>query len=200
MDILMMRQKLIGRINALMGESEIELLNSAEKLEKLLLLATPYLEKDDLGVSHTKRVLEIARKRLNIPVETEELAVASIILHDIGGRTIKDQYEKGPEIAAVLLKQLDYPKAFIGNVCEIIRTHHERLNNPPVAFKILYDADQLVRFSEEEFPYYESTGTNWNAVIERMYFSESKVWAMELLREKRKTKSASSNSVEKFIS
>ena len=164
------------------------------------MLATPYLEKNDLGAGHTKRVLEIARKRLRIPVETEELVVASIILHDIGGGTIKNQYEKGPEIAAVLLKQLDYPKAFIGNVCEIIRTHHERLNNPPVAFKILYDADQLVRFSEEEFPYYESTGTNWNAVIERMYFSESKVWAMELLREKRKTKSASSNSVEKFIS
>src|SRR3990170_124110 len=154
MDILMMRQKLIGRINALMGESEIELLNSAEKLEKLLLLATPYLEKDDLGVSHTKRVLEIARKRLNIPVETEELAVASIILHDIGGRTIRDQYEKGPEIAAVLLRQLDFPIEFAKQVCEIIRTHHERLDNPPVAFKILYDADQLVRFSEEEFSFF----------------------------------------------
>ena len=123
------------------------------------MLATPYLEKNDLGVSHTKRVLEIARKRIKIPVETEELAVASIILHDIGGRTIKDQYEKGPEIAAFLLKQLDYPNEFAEKVCEIIRTHHERLNNPPVAFKILYDADQLVRFSEEEFPYYESTGT-----------------------------------------
>src|SRR4030067_3239516 len=99
-----MRQNLIARTAALMGESEIELLSSAEKLEKLLLLATPYLEKDDLGVSHTKRVLEIARKRLNIPVETEELAVASIILHDIGGCNIKDQDEKGPEIAATLLK------------------------------------------------------------------------------------------------
>ena len=162
------------------------MLGSAEKLEKLLLLATPYLEKNELGVGHTKRVLDIARKRLKIPVETEESAIASVILHDIGGRTIKDQYEKGPEIAAVLLKQLDYSKSFVGSVCEIIRTHHERLDNPSVAFKILYDADQLVRFSEEEFPYYESTGTNWNAVIERMYFSESKVWAMELLRERRK--------------
>ena len=183
-----MRQNLIVRTAALMGESEIELLSSAEKLEKLLLLATPYLEKNDLGVSHTKRVLEIARKRLKIPVETEESAIASVILHDIGGRTIKDQYEKGPEIAAVLLKQLDYPSEFAENVCEIIRTHHERLDNPPVAFKILYDADQLVRFSEEEFPYYESTGTDWNTVMERMYFSESKVWAMELLRERRKPK------------
>src|SRR4030067_3353410 len=156
-----------------MWESEIEVLSSAEKLEKLLLMAPPYLEKTDLGVSHTKRVLEIAQKRLKIPVETEELAVASIILHDVGGGTIKDQYEKGPEIAAVLLKQLNYPNEFAENVCEIIRTHHERLDTPPVAFKILYDADQLVRFSEEEFPYYESTGTNWNTVMERMYFSES---------------------------
>jgi hypothetical protein len=163
------------------------LLSSTEKLAKLLSLATPYLEKNDLGVGHTKRVLEIARKRLEIPVETEELAVASIILHDIGGGTIKDQYEKGPGIAAALLKQLGYANEFVDKVCEIIETHHERLANPPVEFQILYDADQLVRFSEEEFPYYESTGTNWNAVIERMYFSESKVWAMELLQERRKT-------------
>ena len=176
------------------------MLSSAEKLEKLLLLATPYLEKNDLGVGHTKRVLEIARKRLKIPLEMEELAVASIILHDVGGGTIKDQYEKGPEIAAVLLKQLNYPNEFAENACEIIRTHHERLDNPPLAFQILYDADQLVRFSEEEFPYYESTGTNWNAVIERMYFSESKVWAMELLRERRKLKGPSLGNVEKFIS
>ena len=192
--------KLIVRIDALMGESEIELLSSAEKLEKLLLLATPYLEKNDLGVSHTKRVLEIAQKRLKIPVEIEELTVASIILHDIGGGNIKIQYEKGPEIAAALLKQLGYSKEFGDKVCEIIRTHHERLDNPPLAFQILYDADQLVRFSEEEFPYYESTGTNWNAVIERMYFSESKVWAMELLRERRKLKGPSLGNVEKFIS
>ena len=170
-----------------MWESEIEVLSSKEKLEKLLLLATPYLEKNDLGVGHTKRVLEIARTRLKIPVEKEELTVASIILHDIGGGTIKDQYEKGPEIAAALLKQLGYPNEFVEKVCEIIRTHHERLDNPPSAFRILYDADQLVRFSVEEFPYYESTGTNWNAVIERMYFSESKVWAMKLLRERTKT-------------
>ena len=52
MDILMMQQKLIVRIAALLGESEIELLSSVEKLEKLLLLATPYLEKNDLGVGH----------------------------------------------------------------------------------------------------------------------------------------------------
>ena len=64
------------------GKSENELLSSAEKLEKLLLLANPYLEKNDPGAGHTKRVLEKARKRLNIPVEAEELAVASIILHD----------------------------------------------------------------------------------------------------------------------
>jgi hypothetical protein len=82
---------------------------------------------------------------------------------------------------------LGYPNEFVDEVCEMIRTHHERLENPPVAFKILYDADQLVRFSEEEFPYYESTGTNWKAVIERMYFCETKVWAMELLQERKKT-------------
>ena len=58
--------------------------------DKLFTLAKPYLEKNDLSSTHTKRVLEIARKKFSIPKELEDLTVSAIILHDIGGSTIKE--------------------------------------------------------------------------------------------------------------
>jgi predicted metal-dependent HD superfamily phosphohydrolase len=155
---------------------------------KLLSLARPYLEKNEFGVNHTQRVLEIAEKRLGIPRELEELTTATIILHDIGGSTVKEQYEKGPGIATALLEQLGYPDEFITNVCKIVATHHDRPENPSEAFKILFDADQLVRLSREEFPVYESEGTNWNLIINRMYFEKSKPIARRLLEERQTEK------------
>jgi hypothetical protein len=151
---------------------------------KLLSLARPYLEKNEFGVGHTLRVLEIAEKQLGIPRELEELVTVAIILHDIGGSTVKEQYEKGPGIATALLGHLAYPDECIKNVCKIVGTHHERPENPSEAFKILFDADQIVRFSKQEFPIYESAGINWNLIIDRMYFEKSKVLARRLLEER----------------
>ncbi len=93
--------------------------------EQLFMLATPILEKNDFGVSHTQRVYNIAREYFPVRAELQDLTYASIILHDIGGCTIKDQYEKGPEIARRLLKQLNCPQDFIEQVCGIIATHHD---------------------------------------------------------------------------
>ncbi|MEM2965213.1 MAG: hypothetical protein QXE22_07195 [Candidatus Bathyarchaeia archaeon] len=78
------------------------------RYERLLVLAKPYLKKNDFGVAHTERVLSIALKNFPIPSGLEEVALASIILHDIGGSSVKDQYEKGPKIAKRLLRRLDY--------------------------------------------------------------------------------------------
>lgn len=151
---------------------------------KLLSFARSYLEKNEFGVDHTLRVLEIAEKQLGMPRELKELATAAIILHDIGGSTVKEQYEKGPGIATALLGHLAYPDEFIKNVCKIVGTHHERPENPSEAFKILFDADQIVRFSKQEFPIYESAGINWNLIIDRMYFEKSKALARRLLEER----------------
>jgi len=105
----------------------------------------------------------------------------SIILHDIGGSSIKEQYEKGPKIAAKLLKQVGYDDQTIKEVCEIIRTHHEKLENPSEAFKILYDSDQLVKFSKEEFEHYNSQQNfDWNKIIENLYHEHSKRSAVEM--------------------
>jgi hypothetical protein len=114
------------------------------------------------------------------------LTFSSIILHDIGGSTIKDQYEKGPEIAASILKQLGYDKSFIQEVCRIIGAHHDHPDNPSLPFRILYDADKLVMFSPEEFFYYNSRiSFCWEKILCLIYSEHARRLAQELLKQRR---------------
>ena len=108
-------------------------------IDKLLGLATPYLEKNDFGIAHTKRVFDTAKQNFPIKPELKELTFTSIILHDIGGSTIKEQYKKGPQIATTILKKIACPDYFIRQVCEIISTHHEHPDNPsePLEFYMI---------------------------------------------------------------
>jgi uncharacterized protein len=155
-------------------------------VERLFELAKPYLEKNDFGMTHTRRVFDIAKENFKVPPESWELTFSSIILHDIGGSTINDQYEKGPEIATSILKQLGYDKSFIQEVCRIIGTHHDHPDNPSLPFRILYDADKLVMFSPEEFLCYKyRAGFDWEKIIDLMYFENSKRLAKELLKQRR---------------
>ena len=157
--------------------------------DKLIELATPYLEKNDFGVSHTERVIVIAKQNFPIKPDLEELTYTSIILHDIGGSSIKDQYEKGPQIATVILKKLGCPRIFINQVCEIISTHHDHPDNPSGPFKILYDSDKLVMFSNEEYQHYNSNKDfDWDRIVDLIYSKKAKQVAREMLAKRRKEK------------
>jgi hypothetical protein len=156
------------------------------------MLAKPFLEKNDLGAGHTERVLHVAETDLKIPAEIKELVMASGVLHDIGGSSIKEQYEKGPAIARKLLIQLGYSEAFTNTVCEIVGTHHERFESPSKAFQLLFDADQIVRFSKEEFAYYEAKGTRWDVLIRKMYSSRARIIARRMLHQRKSEVSAES--------
>jgi len=137
-------------------------------------------------LAHTQRVFDIARENFAVPSELQELTFSSIILHDIGGSSIKEQYERGPEIAASILKQLECDDAFIQEVCEIIRTHHEHPEKPSVPFRVLYDSDKLVMFSPEEFPYYNSrAGFDWERIVDLIYSKRGKLLAREMLKQRR---------------
>jgi len=154
---------------------------------ELFELATPYLEKNDFGVAHTKRVFDIAKQNFSVKPELEELTFASIVLHDIGGSTIKEQYEKGPQIASTLLKKLKCPDKFIRQVCEIISTHHEHPDNPSAPFRTLHDSDKLVMFSKEEYPFYNSRKNfDWDKIVDLMYSKKAKRLAEEWLVQRRK--------------
>lgn len=154
--------------------------------ETVFSLAEPYLKKNDFGLPHTRRVFEIAKNNFEIPKDIEELVCCSIIMHDIGGSTIEKQYKNGPEIAATLLAKLGYPKAFVDQVCEFIRTHHDHPDSPSLAFKILYDSDKLVMFSPEEYPHYLShPNFDWNQIIDLIYHPHAKELAKQLLQKRR---------------
>jgi hypothetical protein len=158
--------------------------------EGLFASARPHLEKNDLGAAHTYRVLDIARKNFVIPEELEDLTVVAIILHDIGGPSIKDQYEKGPKIGASILQQMGCDEGFVKQVCQIVGTHHDHPDNPSLPFRILYDSDKLVMFSPEEFPGYDSRPDfDWNKILDLFYSEKAKTLATEMLRQRRKEKS-----------
>jgi hypothetical protein len=145
------------------------------------------LEKNDLGVAHTKRVFDVAKQNFQVKLELQELTFTAIIFHDVGGGSIKDQYEKGPQIATAILKKIGYPEPFIEQVCELIRTHHEHPSNPSEPFSVLYDSDKLVMFSPQEYPYYNGQeGFDWNKIINFIYSAEGKELAKKYLEQRRK--------------
>jgi hypothetical protein len=153
------------------------------KYQKVFQLAKPFLKKTDFGLLHTQRVFDIAINNFEIPQDLKELIYCSIILHDIGGSSIKKQYEEDPKIACSILLKLGYRKNFIDQVCEIVCTHHNHPNNPSLAFMILYDSDKLVMFSTEEFSYYNSQPNfNWNQIINLIYHKHARDLAKELLQ------------------
>jgi hypothetical protein len=157
--------------------------------EKLFASAKPILEKNDLGAAHTSRVLGIAQKNFQIPSDQQDLTIATIILHDIGGATIKDQYEKGPAIAAALLRQIGCDEAFIVQVCHIVGTHHDHPDDPSLPFRVLFDSDKLVMFSPEEFPGYNARPSfDWDKIVSLLYSEKAKALAMEMLRQRRTEK------------
>jgi hypothetical protein len=154
--------------------------------EKVFSLAEPYLKKNDFGMPHTRRVFEIVNQNFAIPKDSEELTFCSIILHDIGGSSIQKQVEEGPEIAAMLLRQLGYGEKFVKEVFNIVSTHHDHPEHPSLAFKILYDSDKLVMFSPEEFPHYNSQPNfNWNKIIGLIYSGHCREVAKDLLQNRR---------------
>lgn len=156
-------------------------------VERLFELARPHLKKNDLGVAHKQRVFNIARENFEVPSEVHDLTFSSIVLHDVGGGSIKDQYEKGPKIATSILRQLECAESFIEEVCEIIRTHHDHPDNPSLPLRVLYDSDKLVMFSPEEFPYYNSIADfDWNKIVNLIYSEHMRQLAKEMLKQRRK--------------
>jgi hypothetical protein len=155
-------------------------------LDKLFQLATPILEKNDFGVSHTQRVYNIAKEYFPVAPPLDELTYASIILHDIGGCTIKDQYEKGPAIATQLLKELGCKDSFIRQVCNIIATHHDHPDNPSTPFQTLYDADKLVMLTPQEYPHYnQREGFDWNKIVNLIYSEKGQELAKTWLKQRK---------------
>jgi uncharacterized membrane protein len=153
--------------------------------ETIFELVKPYLKKNYFGMPHTRRVFDIAKQNFDIPIELEEMVFCSIIMHDIGGNTIEQQYKDGPQITASILTKLGYNKSFVDEVCEIVRTHHNHPDNASLAFKILYDSDKLVMFSREEFSHYnQKPFFDWTEILKLFYYEHAQDLAKKLLQQR----------------
>lgn len=65
-------------------------------------------------------------------------------------------------------------------------THYDHPANPSLPFRVLYDADKLVMFSPEEFPYYTSrAGFDWEKIVDLIYSEHARRLAKELLEQRR---------------
>lgn len=91
--------------------------------------------------------LEIAQTEKNVD---RDMLICACLLHDIGrGEQFEnpklDHARVGAEKASRFLLENHFPPNFVRKVCDCIRTHRYRAEDPPESLeaKILFDADKL---------------------------------------------------------
>ena len=118
-----------------------------------------YFGADARRIRHAKRTVEHAEMLLaQEPTADPEIVTAAAYFHDIGIKNAEARYgsadasyqeTEGPPVARTLLEQLDYPAAFIGEVCDIIGHHHHPRAVETANFRVLFEADRLVNAEED---------------------------------------------------
>ena len=110
-------------------------------------------------IGHATRVARYAerigkRERGNMAV-----ILAAAYLHDIGiheaerkhgSAAGKYQEIEGPPIARAILEKLDVEPAVVDHVCLIVANHHSARDIDTPEFRIIWDADWLVKLPEED--------------------------------------------------
>ena len=129
-----------------------------------------YFGDDERRIRHARRTAEYAERILEDTHEADpNVVLAAAYLHDIGIKNAEETYgsadptrqeAEGPPVASKILKHLDYPEDFVGEVCDIIGHHHHPRDGETINFKVLFDADQLVN-AEETAAAPASGGTEW---------------------------------------
>ncbi len=112
---------------------------------------------DRRRIDHALRVAGFAEELLAYVDADPVLTLAAAYLHDIGihaaerkhgSSSGKWQELEGPPIARELLGALGADELFIAQVAEIVGRHHTPRGVDSPEFRILWDADALVNFSE----------------------------------------------------
>ena len=147
--------------------------------DKLIKELEAYFGKDVKRINHAKKVLGFAEELLMKEKADWHIVVPAAILHDVGIKAAEAKYsssagnyqeELGPEIAAGILKKLDFKKEDIDEICAIIAHHHSPGKVNTQNFRVLYDSDWLVNLKDE-------LGTNdkakLEATIDKVFLTES---------------------------
>lgn len=126
--------------------------------DKLIKELEAYFGKDLKRINHAKKVMGFAEELLKQEKGDWHIVIPASILHDVGIKVAEEKYsssaghyqeKEGPAIARAILDKLDFKKADVDEICEIIAHHHTPGKINTQNFKILYDADWLVNLKDE---------------------------------------------------
>jgi len=135
--------------------------------QKIFDRAKPFL-RTRKNLIHTKIALRYALTLLNHEKGDEAVVIPSIILHDVGWKTIPEHLHltafgpspsnpklarvhevEGAKIAKTILEGLHYPPEKVKEICKIIRGHDSRKRAISPSDRMIKDADKLFRYSRK---------------------------------------------------
>lgn len=117
-----------------------------------------YFGEDRKRIEHALRVTAFAGQLMEEEAANPDLVIATALLHDIGIREAERKYGssagnlqevEGPPVAREILSGIGFSEPFIGEVCEIIASHHSPGEVDTENFRIIWDADWLVNMGDE---------------------------------------------------
>ena len=131
---------------------------SPEQREQLIGAMKSVFGEDRRRVDHSMKVLAFADQILRHERACSLVVVAAAVLHDIGIHQAEAKHGsaagayqeiEGPPIARRILTELDVEPQAVEHVCRIIANHHSARDIDTTEFRIVWDADWLVKFPEE---------------------------------------------------
>jgi len=117
-----------------------------------------YFGDDKKRIDHAHGVASYACMLMEEEPANPDLVVVTALLHDIGIREAERKYGssagnlqeiEGPPVARAILTRVGFNEAFIGEVCEIIASHHSPGEIDTENFRVIWDADWLVNLGDE---------------------------------------------------
>jgi len=117
-----------------------------------------YFGEDRKRIEHALKVTAFAGQLMEEEPANPDLVIATALLHDIGIREAERKYGssagnlqevEGPPVAREILSGIGFSEPFIGEVCEIIASHHSPGEVDTENFRIIWDADWLVNMGDE---------------------------------------------------
>jgi len=127
--------------------------------DRLIELMKAEFGEDRKRITHALRVLERAEQLLPEEGGRPRVVVAAALLHDIGIQAAerkhgssagKYQEIEGPPIARRILEGTGFDAETIEHVCRIVGSHHSGGDVDTTEFRIIWDADHLVNWIEEQ--------------------------------------------------
>jgi HD superfamily phosphodiesterase len=113
---------------------------------------------DQRRITHALQVLERAEEIMQAEGGEPRVVIAAALLHDIGIQEAERKHgsgapeyqeAEGPPIARRILEKLGFGEQVIEEVCCIVGSHHTGGEIDTAAFRIIWDADNIVNLVQE---------------------------------------------------